>query len=167
MAIAAIALVACNTDKKEETKVEGTTADNVENQEEKNKQTALASVNALLANDVDGTLKDITNDGIELGDGTMTPVKGKDSIKAMLTTWRNSFSEYKADNLTALADGDYVAIIGDWSGTFKEDFMGMPTKGKSFRIRDCDIFKFNSEGKITEHKNVQTTAELMKQMGMK
>jgi predicted ester cyclase len=44
--------------------------------------------------------------------------------------------------------------------------MGMKTAGKKVRINDVDIFKFNSEGKITEHRNVQSSAEMIKQLGV-
>ena len=167
---AAIALglvfTACNSEKKKD----GDDKDKMESsgtsQQEKNKQTALASVNAMIAGDVDATLKDVTQDGVEYGDGSMAPVKGKDSIIVMLRSWRGALSDYKADNLWAMADGDNVAVFGDWTATFKTDFMGMPTTGKTIKIKDVDIFKFNSDGKITEHRNIQSSAEMMKQLGI-
>ena len=80
--------------------------------------------------------------------------------------WRGAMSEYKGGNMWAIADGDQVAVFADWSGTFKTDFMGMPTTGKSFKMKDCDIFKFNSEGKIIEHRNVQSAGTMLSQMGI-
>jgi len=166
-AVSILLLSSCNNEKKtDEGMKEEKTEDSAEAKEEKNKQTALASVNAMIAGDVETTLKDVTADAIDYGDGSMAPVKSKDSIMAMLKSWRGSISEYKADNLTALADGDYVAVWGDWAATFKTDFMGMKTAGKKIKIKDVDIFKFNSDGKMTEHYNVQSSAEMMKQLGM-
>jgi predicted ester cyclase len=166
MALPILFLTACSNDeKKEDDMKEEKVSDSVESKEEKNKETALASVNAFIAGDIDKTLKDITADAVDYGDGSMPAVKSKDSIMVYLKNWRGAFSDYRGDNIMAFADGDYVAVWGDWSGTFKTDFMGMKTAGKKIKIKDVDIFKFNSDSKMTEHYNVQSSAEMMKQLG--
>ncbi|MBI5372444.1 MAG: ester cyclase [Sphingobacteriales bacterium] len=170
MAAAAFLLAACNNEKKNEEGEKEKTNAPAESMAEKNKQTALASVNALLAGDVAATLKDGAADVTDYGDGSMPPVKGMDSLKLSLQRWRDAVAVYKADNQWAIAEGDYVAVFADWTITFKTDFMGMKTAGKTVKLKDADIFKFNSEGKITEHRNVQSSAEMMKQImdgGMK
>ena len=165
MAASIFLLAACNNEKKaDEGLKEEKMADNAEAKEEKNKETALASVRALIAGDAEATLKDVA--AVDYGDGSMPAVKSKDSLLVMVKSWRESLSDYKGDNLMALADGDYVAVFGEWSATFKDDVMGMKTAGKKVRINDVDIFKFNREGKITEHRNVQSSAEMMKQLGV-
>jgi len=167
MTVSLLALSACNSEKKEEKEDKDKMTNSTgESQEEKNKATALASVNAMIAGDIDAVLKDVAADGIDYGDGSMPPTKGIDSLKASLKAWRGAMSEYKAENLWALADGDKVVVFGDWSGTFKDDFMGMKTAGKSFKIKDIDIFKFNSEGKMTEHHNIQSSCAMLSQMGI-
>jgi predicted ester cyclase len=160
-------LSSCSSDKKEEKGDKDKMGNSAEAQEEKNKATALASVNALIAGDYEAAVKDGPADGnvTDYGDGSMPAVKGADSIKAMLKMWRGSLSEYKADNMWAIADGDYVAVFGDWTMTFNTDFMGMKTNGKTVKIKDVDIFKFNSDGKIIEHRNVQSSAAMMSQLG--
>jgi len=166
MALPILLLTACNNEKKtDESLKEEKMTDSAESKEEKNKENALASVNAFIEGDIDKTLKDITTDAVDYGDGSMPAVKSKDSIMVYLKKWRGAFSDYKGDNIMAFADGDYVAVWGDWSGTFKIDFMGMKTAGKKIKIKDVDIFKFNSDGKMTEHYNVQSSAEMMKQLG--
>jgi predicted ester cyclase len=165
-----IFLVACNdntatkTDTRENEKV---THDDTESKEERNKQAAVASVQALLSGDVDGTVKYLAQDVTDYGDGKMPPVKGKDSVKSMLQTWRSAMSEYKADNMITLADSDYVTVYADWSGTYKSDIMGIKLAGKSFKAKDADIFKFNNEGLITEHHNILPMDYMFAQMGVK
>ncbi len=168
MAASLFVLAACDNDKKDEKDDKEKVNNGAEAREEKNKATALASVNALIAGDYDAVVKDGPADGnvVDYNDGSMPPTKGADSIKAALKMWRGSMSEYKADNLWAIADGDHVAVFGDWSGTFKDDFMGMKVAGKSFKIKDVDLFKFNSEGKIIEHHNVQSSVTMMSQLGV-
>ena len=164
--VSTVLLVACNNEKKTEGSEKEKTSSSTESQEEKNKQTALASVNAFMAGDVDAVLKDVTADAIDYFDGSMPPAKGIDSIKAGLKAWREAFSEMKGDNIWAIADGDHVAVFGDWTATFKTDFMGMKTAGKTFKLKDADIFKFNSEGKMTEHSSIQSSSSWMSQVGV-
>jgi predicted ester cyclase len=145
-----------------------TTELTAEGKEERNKQTALASLNAVDGEtSVDEVFRDADKDLVEYGSGEMPPVKGVDSAKAWLQTWVNAVPDYKGSDLTAVADGDYVMVEGTWSGTWKNNMMGMNATNKSFRIRDVDIFKFNDAGKMIEHRSVQSMNEVSKQLGMK
>ncbi len=83
-----------------------------------------------------------------------------------MKSWLDAFPDYKGENLMAIADGDKVAVYGDWSGTFKKDFMGMKATGKSFKAKDVDIFTFNDEGNITEHRAVQSMGSIFQQLGV-
>ncbi len=68
--------------------------------------------------------------------------------------WRFAVKEYKSSNELAVADSNFVFVYADWNGSFKTDFMGMKTAGKPFHLKDVDIFKFDSEGKVMEHRAV-------------
>ena len=173
IAIPAVLLLSCSGNNSEPKKEEAATtptasaADTKEAKEERNKQTALASVDALIKGDVDGALKDAAPDVADYGSGEMKPLKGLDSVKSMLKSWRSVLEDYKGENIVAMADGDRVAVFANWSGKFKDNFMGMKVKGKSFKTNDVDIFTFNSDGKVIEHRNVQSSAEMMHQLGVK
>ena len=68
MVISIMLLVACNNEKKtDETGNQTVTGGSTESKEEKNKETALASVNAFIAGDIDKTLKDVTADAVDYG----------------------------------------------------------------------------------------------------
>lgn len=138
-----------------------------EAKEERNKQTALASVNAMLAKNLDSAMKDVTADAIDYGDGSGPAIKSKDSVKTMMQAFLAAFPDYKGENLMATADGDYVLVVGEWSGTFKGDFYGAKPTGKSFKVKDVDIFKFNDEGKIIEHRSIYPWASMMQSIGAK
>ena len=73
----------------------------------------------------------------------------------------------KGENLTAIAEGNQVAVFGDWSGTFKGEMMGMKPTNKSYEVKDVDLFTFNNDGKITEHRSVQSMQTMMMQVGAK
>lgn len=168
-------ITACNNqptvkgmEEKDDTSQPTTTASNSdEDKEERNKKIALASVEGISRHDVNAALKDVAPNAADYGDGTQTPVKSKDSIVAMVNSWLKAFPDVKASNLNAVADGDWVVVWGDWSGTWKGDFMGQKATGKSYKIKDADIFRFNDEGQMTEHHTFPTWAAMAQQIGMK
>jgi predicted ester cyclase len=95
------------------------------------------------------------------------PPTNYDSTRKGLQEWVNAIPDYKATDLTAVADGDHVMVYGTWTGTWKNNMMGMNATKKSFKVNDVDIFKFNDQGRIVEHRAVQPMAEVARQIGMK
>lgn len=170
IAVIAILLVACNDDAKKESETKsdaGTPAASTENNLERNKKIAMASLDGINSHNADAVLKDAAPDVVDYGDGTMTPTKNLDSLRAGLKGWMTAFPDIKGENLKAVAEGDWVMVWGDWSATWKGDYMGSKATGKSYKIKDVDIFRFNSEGKITEHHNIQPWISIASQIGMK
>jgi ketosteroid isomerase-like protein len=164
-------LAACNdggqtaaTDEKM-TDSTGTMENKMEDKEERNKKIIMASLDAIGSHNVNDVLKDCAPDCTDYGDGSMPAVKGRDSIAKMLQGWMNSF-DIKADNMKYVADGDWVWVWGDWSGTFKNDYMGMKATNKSFKYKDVDIFKLSDDGKVLEHHNVQSPNTMMMMVGV-
>jgi predicted ester cyclase len=133
---------------------------------ERNKATALASMEAFNNHNVDGVLKDVTSDVTDYGDGSGMVVKSKDTIKAMMSQYFKAFPDAKGENLSAMADGNKVAVFGTWSGKFTNEFMGMKPTGKSYKYEDVDIFTFNDEGQITSHRNIQSPKLMWMQLGV-
>jgi predicted ester cyclase len=148
------------------TNSQGSSANSQEAKEERNKNTALAAVKAFEAGKIDSVFKDADPESIDYMEGSMPPVKGLDSVKANLKSWMEAVPNYKGSDFTAVADGDYVMIYGEWSGTWQNQFMGMKPTGRSFTVKDVDIFKFNEAGKIIEHRSVQSNNEAARQLGM-
>lgn len=170
----ALLFAACNNDKKDESsdKKETMSSDNREampSAAEKNRQTALMAVQAVNALDLDAAFKNVTPDAVDYNDGSMPPVKTIDSIKAGIKAWMAAFPDVKEENPEAFsnADGSKVIITGEFTGTFKNDFMGMKATGKSFRYMEGAIFTFNSDGKITSHRFIQSGMTAMMQVGAK
>jgi predicted ester cyclase len=139
-----------------------------EAKEERNKEVALAAQRTFETGqgNVDSIIKNATPDFVDYGTGEMPPTKGIDSSKAFLQQMLAAIPDYKVTDITAVADGDYVMVYGTWSGTLKNDFMGMKATNKPFKYIDVDIFKFNDDGKITEHRAVQSMNEFARQTGM-
>ncbi len=166
-ALSAMLFTACDNDKKDDKEEDKKMENGTEGKAEKNKATALASVMGVNAHDADAMLKEVTPDAMDYGDGSMPPVKGVDSIKAGVNAWLTAFPDVKGENFMVMTDdGTHVAVFADWSGTFKNDFMGMKATGRSYKLKDADIFTFNEEGKITEHRSVQSNMVMGSQVGM-
>lgn len=149
-----------------ESKMSDSTAASTESKPERNKKIIMASYEAMNSHNVNDMLKDCAADCVDYGDGSMPPIKGKDSVMKMLNEWMTAFPDNKGDNLKYVADGDWVMVWGDWSGTWKGDFMGMKATNKSYKMKDVDIFKLNDAGQVVEHHNVQSPNTMMMQVGM-
>ncbi|HEX6430523.1 MAG TPA: ester cyclase [Niastella sp.] len=170
LAVVTALLTACetSTNKTEgaDTKMsDSTNVESAESKAERNKKIIKASFDAMESKNVNDMLKDCAADCVDYGDGSKPPIKGKDSIMKMINGWMNAFPDNKGSDLKYVADGDWVMVWGEWSGTFKNDFMGMKATNKSYKMKDVDIFKLNDAGQIVEHHNVQSPNTMMSQVG--
>ena len=133
---------------------------------ERNKSTVAGLLENLNKHDLDAAFQNATPDFKDYGDGSAPPVS-LDSMKASIRSWLVGFPDYKGSEFTYAAEDDLVMVWSRWSGTWKGEMMGQKPSGKQFSAYDVDIFRFNDEGKITEHHNVVSLADVMKQVGMK
>jgi predicted ester cyclase len=134
----------------------------------RNRLTALMSVQAMSNHDYEGTFKDYAPNAITYGDSTGgPPIKGVDSIKADLKIFLTAFPDFKGKNFVVIADEHHAAVFADWVGTFKFKMMGLKPTGKSFRVKDVDFFTFDNQGKITAHRTIQANQTINNQVGIK
>jgi predicted ester cyclase len=131
---------------------------------QKNKAAALGFIQAINSKNMNDMVRDFATDYIDYHDGSIPPTKGLDSLKSDIALFVAAFPDVKADNLVAVAEGNQVAVFGEWSGTFKADMGKMKATGKSFKLKDADLFTFNDAGKIIEHRSVQPGEALMSQV---
>jgi predicted ester cyclase len=161
MSVTVLLLASCSNDKKKEDgdKKEAA-ATTGESKQERNKKIIMASMDAFAKRDVDAMVKDAAPGYTDFGDGTMAPLTNVDSSKAFIRMLLASIENYNPSNAILVAEGDYVYYFADWSGVFKNDLMGIKATGKPFGYKDCDYFKLNEEGKITEHHSIQNMEAL-------
>jgi predicted ester cyclase len=160
---AAVLLIACNNEKKTDDGGEkkDATVSSAESKQERNKKVVMASMESFMKGDLDGTFKDAAAGFVDYGDGSTAPMTNIDSLKGFMKMLTNSIEGYKGENLNYYGDGDFVLVHGDWMGTFKNDLMGIKATGKPVKFKDVDIFKFNDDGKITEHSAVQNLGAVL------
>ena len=171
IAVVAIIFTACtnNTASTSSNTSTDSTSMSQEAKEERNKEVALAAQRSFETGqgNVDSILKNAAPDFVDYGTGETPPTKGIDSSRAFLQQMVAAIPDYKVTDVMAVADGDYVMVYGTWSGTLKNDFMGIKATNKPFKYIDVDMFKFNDEGKITEHRAIQSMNEFVRQTGAK
>lgn len=132
-----------------------------ESKQERNKKVIMANMEAAGKADVDAMLKDAASSFTEYTDGTIPPITNADTLKGLLKMMFASLENYKPSNTMLFADGDYVLAYATWTGTFKNDLMGIKATGKMVSFPDVDIFKLNEEGKIVEHHSVQNLGAVL------
>jgi predicted ester cyclase len=140
-----------------------TTDDTNMAQEQKNMAAFNDITNAFQTGDagrVDSVVADDFVDHSDKGD-----IKGKDSLKAMITMMHNNFKDMKTEVRNTAANGDYVYGWMTYSGT-SDGNMGIP-KGP-FKMSAVELAKFK-DGKAVEHwgfMDMQDMAKMMPQPGM-
>ncbi|QHT71496.1 ester cyclase [Rhodocytophaga rosea] len=137
-----------------------------EAKEQRNKATALASVRAVAANQIDEALKDCAPDIINYGNGSIPPAHGLEKNRAGLKMATTAVPFNGSENLMAVADGEWVMVWGKFSGSWQKDMMGQKATGKPYQKTDVEIFRFNEAGQITEHHSVQSFYEVARQIGL-
>jgi len=133
--------------------------------ERRNIQIVRSSLEAYNAQDVDGFLKDASNDMID-GDPEH-PAKGKDSIRKGYVQGFATIANQKGEDLKYFADSDIVMVWGKWRGTWVKSTTAEKATGKSFLIDDVDVFKLSEDGKILAHFPTQNGIEQALQLGHK
>ena len=142
------------------------TASSKAGKEERNKQTVSAIIQSINNHDANAFFANCAADVKDYGDGSSNPMN-LDSMKMFINTLLTAFPDFKISDEKMTAEGDWVMVWAENSGTWKGDFMGQKANGKTFKFRDVDIFRLNDEGKITEHHNIQPMSTFATQLGMK
>jgi predicted ester cyclase len=132
----------------------------------RNKQIALNTEEAFNKKDLEGIYKDCSPDFVDYGNGEYKPMRNLDSMKINMKSFLAAFPDLKGEDFQATAQGDTVIVTGKWSGTFKNEFMGMKPTQKSFKTTDADIFSFDKDGKITSRRSIQSEAAYFSQLGI-
>jgi predicted SnoaL-like aldol condensation-catalyzing enzyme len=86
--------------------------------------------------------------------------KGRDSLKAMITTMHAHEKDSKMEVVKELADNDYVMSQMRYSGT-SDGYMGMPAG--PYDMQAIEVVKFK-DGKAVEHWSFMQVSDMMKMM---
>jgi predicted ester cyclase len=130
-----------------------------------NQQTAQLAIQAFNSHNVNDILKNWDSTAIDYGDGSSRPISGLDSIRAMYSLILTAIPDIQVDSLRSLTDnGEHVIVTGEWSGTFKNDSLGV--KETRIKFWNGDFFTFNEKGKIIQHRSIQSHVSILAQLGL-
>lgn len=91
---------------------------------------------------------------------------GHEGFRRVLGGFVDAFPDLRLDIQFVTADDDRAAFYISTSGTHQGSFRGIPPTGKAFKVNGVDVFRFDGEGKISEHWGVFDTFGMMAQLGL-
>ena len=125
----------------------------------------MLSIQAFNSHNANEILKNWDSSAIDYGDGTGRSIAGIDSLRYIYSMLFKAIPNIKVDSLKTLTDnGEHVIVTGQWSGTFKNDSLGI--KETTINFWNGDFFTFNEKGKIIQHKSIQSHLTILAQMGL-
>jgi steroid delta-isomerase-like uncharacterized protein len=91
---------------------------------------------------------------------------GHAGFRRVLGGFIEAFPDLRLDVQFVVADDDRVVFYVSTTGTHRGLFMGAAPTSKAFKVNGVDIFRFDDEGKISEHWGVFDTFGLLAQLGL-
>lgn len=140
--------------------------DSLKIKQERNKAVVMASENAFIKKDAEGSLKDFAPGFTIYGSRGSKPITSIDTLVKNSKDMFHAFPDWTGENLKAIAFGDTVLVMGTWSGTFKNDLPGVKANGKSVKYDDVEVFVLNDAGKIVSQSNTQSMNTFAFQLGL-
>ena len=91
-------------------------------------------------------------------------VQGKEGVSAFYAAFAKAFPDIQLSVDDAMADGDKVAIRYSFTGTHRDEFMGVPASGNKVEVDGQSFFRF-VDGRIAERWQSLDVFSLMTQIG--
>lgn len=91
---------------------------------------------------------------------------GHAGFKRVLGLFCEAFPDLHLEIEFIIAEGDRLMCHISTTGTLTGSFMGMPPTGRKFNVNSTDIFRFNAEGKVSDHWGVFDSLGMMLQLGL-
>lgn len=89
---------------------------------------------------------------------------GLDGLKDILRAMRSAFPDLVFSIQEQIAQDDKVASRFEWTGTHRQEFMGVPATGRQVRVWGIVIDRLE-EGRIKDTRIIMDTLGLMMQLG--
>ncbi|MEO6538743.1 MAG: nuclear transport factor 2 family protein [Ferruginibacter sp.] len=148
------------------TEKSATTAATTNDAAEKAKANNRAVLKAITAGDVSKIDSFMTNDAVDhSGANGMEEVKGADNIKKDLGSMKQGFSSMDFDVMNETAEGDHLYVLTKMSGTTSATPPQGMQPNMKVEMTGVDMFKFNSDGLISDHWSFNDPKDMMKMMG--
>ena len=130
---------------------------------QENKRVVLRLFNEAMNNRNSSVINEVF-DTHSIHHGFTYPVVGPDGFRELLDQFFNGFPDLKIEVEKAVAEDDFVATRGTWTGTHRGDFMGIASTGKPVKVGYMDMWRMEN-GKCVENWVQMDIAGLMQQVG--
>jgi steroid delta-isomerase-like uncharacterized protein len=91
-------------------------------------------------------------------------IKGLEAYRQFMSGTKSAFPDSHGIIEKTVAEGDMVAAVYQFSGTFKGELIGIPPNGKTFTIRPAIFVRFK-DGKIVEIWEYYDSLAFYRQLG--
>ena len=88
----------------------------------------------------------------------------KEGVKSFFRMQLAAFPDLRMQVEDVVADGHKVVARVRFTGTHTGDFMDMPATGRSVDAQLVDIFRFDDDGRVSEHWGVMDQLTMMQQL---
>ncbi len=88
---------------------------------------------------------------------------GREVWKESVRWFRQIFPVIHFNVLSLIAEGDMVAVRSEWTATQAGEFMGLPSKGRTFVARNADFYQLR-DGKMIGHWDVNDMLSIVSQL---
>ncbi|MEA1871996.1 MAG: ketosteroid isomerase-related protein [Chloroflexota bacterium] len=117
------------------------------------------------SHDVEKIVTFFTDDGVHEDMATGAVYRGKEELKAFISSTFIFFPDWKAEVKSRFGAGDWSAREWIMSGTHGGDLPGLPATGKKFSVRGASITKLH-EGRIRRNTDYWNLASFLQQIGV-
>jgi steroid delta-isomerase-like uncharacterized protein len=107
----------------------------------------------------------MSNDVVMHHPSSPTPLKGREAVTGMLSTFRAGFPDLKMVVEDVFGEDDKVAIRWRVTGTQTAELFGIPASGKSMDVTGISVLRL-SNGIIVEDWVAEDSLGMMKQIGV-
>ncbi|MFZ4858062.1 MAG: ester cyclase [Desulfuromonadaceae bacterium] len=90
--------------------------------------------------------------------------QGSQGFREFFSAWFDSVPDWNYTLKKIIAEGDEVWVYGNYAGTLKKEWLGIPASGQCYAFDAVDVFRLQ-EGKLAEHWDVMDIYGLFKQLG--
>ncbi len=90
--------------------------------------------------------------------------QGRDGFHDFFKAWFKSAPDFKYTLNKIIADDSYVWVYGNYAGTQKAEWLGIPANDANYNFAAVDIFRIE-DGRLAEHWDVLDVYTLFKQLG--
>ena len=91
---------------------------------------------------------------------------GHAGFRKVLGSFCEAFPDLHLEIEFIVAEGDRLMCYISTTGTMTGAFRGMPPTGRKFKVNSTDIFRFNAEGKVSDHWGVFDGLGMLLQLGL-